>query len=92
MSTYNGTNGHHGAAVSGHGGNGCSISVSVVLQGEQAAAVEGWRVANRIDSQPEAVRELVRIGLLSEIGRIYRMIAEGRELLETAPDDEDEES
>jgi hypothetical protein len=49
--------------------------VSVVLTGEQAAAVEGWRVANRIDSRPDAVRELVRIGLLSEIGRIYRMIS-----------------
>jgi Arc/MetJ-type ribon-helix-helix transcriptional regulator len=57
--------------------DGPTINVSVVLTGEQAAAVEGWRVANRIDSQSDAVRELVRIGLLSEIGRIYRMIAGG---------------
>jgi hypothetical protein len=54
------------------------MSVTVVLSGEQAAAVEGWRMAHRMDSQAEAVRELVRIGLLSEIGRIYRMIAGGR--------------
>lgn len=64
-------------AVEGRNGN--TIRVAVVLTGEQAAAVEGWRVANRIESQPDAVRELVRIGLLSEIGRIYRMISGGRD-------------
>jgi hypothetical protein len=58
-----------------------TINVSVVLTGEQAAAVEGWRVANQIHSQSDAVRELVRIGLLAEIGRIYRMISGG-----TTPD------
>lgn len=51
------------------------MDVSVVLTGEQAAAVEGWRVANNIASRPEAVRELVKLGLLSEIGRVYRMIS-----------------
>lgn len=61
------------------GGGGRKVNVSVVLTDEQAAAVEGWRVANRIQSQGDAVRELVRIGLLSEIGRIYRRIAGGRE-------------
>jgi hypothetical protein len=55
--------------------DGQTVSASIVLTGEQAAAVEGWRVANHIDSQSEALRELVRIGLLSEIGRIYRMIS-----------------
>jgi hypothetical protein len=59
--------------------DGRRIRVDVVLTGEQAAAVEGWRVANRIGSQPEAVKELVRIGLLSEIGRVYRMIAGNRD-------------
>lgn len=58
---------------------GNAIKVALELTGEQAAALEGWRVANRIESHPEAVRELVRIGLLSEIGRIYRMISGARD-------------
>lgn len=66
----------NGAGASNDAG---AIKVALVLTGEQAAAVEGWRVANRIESHPEAVRELVRIGLLSEIGRIYRMISGGRD-------------
>ena len=73
--------GKRSPARSSAGSNGSrrSIEVSLVLTGEQAAAVEGWRVANQIDSHPEAVKELVRIGLLSEIGRIYRMIAGSRD-------------
>jgi hypothetical protein len=36
------------------------MSVTVVLSGEQAAAVEGWRMAHRMDSQAEAVRAAER--------------------------------
>lgn len=60
-------------------GEGHKINVSVTLTGEQAAAVEGWRAANRLESQADAVRELVRIGLLTEIGRIYRRICRIRD-------------
>jgi len=49
--------------------------LEVSLSEEQRAAVEGWRAANRIGSCEEAVKELVRIGLLSEIALIYRMVA-----------------
>ncbi len=73
----------------GSNGEGRKIKVSIELSGEQAAAVEGWRAANRIPSHSHAVRELVRIGLLSEIGRIYRMIAEGNERDEFATDGQD---
>lgn len=49
--------------------------LEVTLTEEQFAALEGWRYANRVGDRSEAVRELVRIGLLSEIGRVYRLIA-----------------
>ncbi|NMG41857.1 hypothetical protein GRZ55_21735 [Chelativorans sp. ZYF759] len=49
--------------------------LEISLEGEQLAAVDGWRFANRIDSREEALQELVRIGLLSEIGRVYRLVA-----------------
>ncbi len=48
----------------------------VRLNDEELAAVEGWRQANMFGSRAEALRELVRLGLLSEIGRIYRAAAE----------------
>jgi hypothetical protein len=65
------------------------INVTIELTGEQAAAVEGWSAANRISSHKEAVRELVRIGLLSEIGRIYRMISDGRDRDDLVADNQD---
>ena len=51
------------------------------LSTEELAAVEGWRRANMLDSRADALRELVRLGLLSEIGRIYRAVtgSEGAE-------------
>ncbi|MGY6710532.1 MAG: hypothetical protein ACXIVF_19590 [Rhizobiaceae bacterium] len=67
--------------------NGRAQSVQVALNAEQLAAVEGWRAANRIDTREEAVQELVRIGLLSEIARIYRMVSGVRE----DPDDASED-
>lgn len=59
--------------------------VEVTLTEEQFAALEGWRSANRVGDRSEAVRELVRIGLLSEIGRVYRLIA-GAVDTDDAPD------
>ena len=50
----------------------------VTLTDEQYAAVEGWRAAQGIEDQPEALGELVRIGLLSEIAKIYRFVTESR--------------
>lgn len=47
--------------------------VQVLLTDEQMAAVEGWRAANRIADQADALSELVRLGLLSEIARVYRL-------------------
>lgn len=49
----------------------------VRLSEEELAAVEGWRQANMFASRADALRELVRLGLLSEIGRIYRAATGG---------------
>jgi hypothetical protein len=60
-------------------------SVEVSLSEEQMAAVEGWRAANRIESRKKAVQELVRLGLLSEIARVYRMVAAARDDFDDRP-------
>jgi hypothetical protein len=49
--------------------------VEVIFTEEQYAALEGWRSANRVVERSEAVRELVRLGLLAEIARVYRLVA-----------------
>lgn len=51
-------------------------SVSVTLTEDEWAAVDGWRQANRFDSVEQAMRELIRMSLLEEIGRVYRAAAE----------------
>lgn len=49
-----------------------SEPIEIPLSKEELAAVEGWRQANDFASRESAVRHLVRLGLLSEIGRIYQ--------------------
>lgn len=48
--------------------------VEVTFTEEQYAALEGWRSANRVGDRSDAVRELVRLGLLAEIARVYRLV------------------
>ena len=48
-----------------------SVRIEVPLTDEELAAVEGWRKANALSSVESAARQLIRLGLLSEIGRIY---------------------
>jgi len=48
--------------------------VIVSLSDREMAALEGWRIANAMDSHADAVRQLVRRGLLEEIGRVYRSL------------------
>ena len=50
--------------------------VELWLNDEEAAAVDGWREANRIADYSDALREIIRLGLLSEIAKIYRMVAD----------------
>lgn len=50
----------------------------VTLNDEQLAAVEGWRTAHGIAAQSDALGELVRLGLLSEIAKIFRLISDNR--------------
>ena len=53
-------------------------NVLVALDDEQMAAAEGWRSAHGISNQAEALGELIRLGLLSEIAKIYRLVADNR--------------
>ncbi|WP_170130428.1 hypothetical protein [Afifella marina] len=45
----------------------------MTLTDEQLAAAEGWRSARGIPERSEALGELIRLGLLSEISRVYRL-------------------
>lgn len=47
---------------------------SLSLNAEEAAAVEGWRSANKVSSTENALRELVRLGLLSELSQAYDVV------------------
>ncbi len=50
--------------------------VLISLTDEQLAAAEGWRSAHGISEQSDALAELVRIGLLSEIAKIFRLVSD----------------
>ncbi len=54
-------------------------NITVGLDGELAQAVRGWKDANGVDTIAEAVLELVRIGLLSEIAKVYGMVSDMRD-------------
>lgn len=67
-------------AAAAHSGNGKGKRhrVMVALNEEQMAAVEGWRLAHGIDDQADALGELVRLALLGEIAKIYRLVSDNR--------------
>jgi len=48
--------------------------LEVELDDDELAAIEGWRQANLFGSRADALRALVRLGLMSEIGRTYRSL------------------
>lgn len=49
--------------------------IEIPLSDEEISAVDGWRKANGVGSREAAVRQLLRLGLLSEIGRIYQSVS-----------------
>lgn len=53
-------------------------NVIVRLNYEQMAAAEGWRAAHGIADRAEALGELVRLGLLGEVAKIYRLVGGNR--------------
>ena len=59
--------------------SGRRFNVVVTLNDEQMAAAEGWRSAHGISNQSEALGELSRLGLLSEIAKIYRLVCDNRD-------------
>lgn len=48
--------------------------LEVSLDEEELAAVEGWRQANMLTSQEDAVRALLKLALISEVARTYRSL------------------
>ena len=52
-----------------------SVEISVTLNSAEAAAVEGWRKANNVATTSLALRELVRLGLLSELSDAYDVVS-----------------
>lgn len=66
-----------------HGDAGLSFAarrpVEVALNDEVLAAVEGWRQAHGMTNQSEALGELILLGLMSEIGRVYRLATGARD-------------
>lgn len=82
MSASKNGNGTAGAGSALPGG----LRIEVVLNEEQFAALEGWRYANRVADRSEAARELVRLGLLAEIARVYRLVAGAAEFRDAAED------
>ncbi|MGF7162951.1 hypothetical protein FHS85_004609 [Rhodoligotrophos appendicifer] len=50
----------------------------VTLTDENLEAFEGWRQANGFDDPSEGLREIVRLGLLSEIAKVYRSFSDDR--------------
>ena len=47
---------------------------TVTLNNEELAAVEGWRQANNLPTTESALRELVRLGLLSDLSQAYDVV------------------
>ena len=61
-----------------------SHHIIVALGDELLAAVEGWRQVHGVE-QSDAIGTLVRLGLLSEIAKIYRFVASPRPASSTGP-------
>ena len=78
MSTKNNANCDLRMGLNGQPPRGQRHHAVVTLNDEQLAAVEGWRIAQGIPAQSDALGELVRLGLLSEIAKIFRLVSENR--------------
>lgn len=67
--------------TNGRPGNGDDLRtrVEVVLDDEELAAVEGWRQANLFATRADALRALVRLGLITEVARTYRTVMTGQD-------------
>jgi len=53
--------------------------IVVKLNETEMAAVDGWRRAHGVESLSDAIRELARLGLLSEISGAYDLVASIRD-------------
>ncbi|MEM7746656.1 MAG: hypothetical protein AAF346_00275 [Pseudomonadota bacterium] len=64
-------------------------TATVELSASELAAVEAWREANRVGNQREALRELIKYGLLGEIRRIYQSSERNRDRVSSPTDEHD---
>ena len=64
-------------------------TATVELSASELAAVEAWREANHIGNQREALRELIKYGLLGEIRRIYQSSERNRSRVSNSNDERD---
>ena len=60
--------------------------ILISLDSEELAAVEGWRQANKLSTKPQAIRELIRLGLLSEIAKVHKIVSGIREAIDLKED------
>ena len=49
--------------------------IEVTLTEEELAVLDGWREANEYSSREDAMRMLLKLGLLGEVGRVYRRLS-----------------
>lgn len=66
--------------------SGAPDTVVIDLDHEVLAALEGWRAAHSVESRSEAARQLVRIGLLSEIAKVQKLVEDIRASIKTRGD------
>ena len=57
---------------------GCLLAMAVQAQ-ETRRELWTWKDANGVETIGEAILELVRIGLLSEIAKVYGMVSDMRD-------------
>ena len=59
--------------MAGDNDNNCE-KILVALPDELMAAVVGWREANELQTNADAISELVRLGLMSEISKVHQLV------------------
>lgn len=56
-----------------------TVTYVIELDAELVAAAVGWQKAQRIQTTNEALSELIRLGLLSEISHLHDLVASIRD-------------
>ena len=62
--------------------SGRTFTISVEVSPTELEAINGWKDANGAATVPEAVRELLRLGLLSELSNAHDLVTSLRESID----------